>query len=315
MERLIADANRVKEANGEMADLSVDSFADIVEAIHTVQDEMGIAGATAAEAEGTISGSVGMMKSAWQNLVVGFADGNADIEGLMMAFLDSVSVVADNILPVVERVLINVFNTLVENMPEMLEKGAELLGKIAAGAVKAIPTIIKAIPEIIKAIVKAFADGDVDIIEIGKDIVRGLWEGIVSLAGWIGEKVNGFFNNLFNGVKKNEQINSPSKKWAYIGENDALGWGAGFLDEVDGIQREISKATNFTTGTVDFASSGVGMSSAGMVNAMGAAPAVTGSAPTAFNLVLPDGTVFASYLIDPLIQVSRSNGTPILNPI
>ena len=36
MERLIEDANKVKAANGEMADLSIDSFADVVEAIHTM---------------------------------------------------------------------------------------------------------------------------------------------------------------------------------------------------------------------------------------------------------------------------------------
>lgn len=46
MERLISDANRVKEANGEMADLSIDSFADVVEAIHIIQTEMGITGTT-----------------------------------------------------------------------------------------------------------------------------------------------------------------------------------------------------------------------------------------------------------------------------
>ena len=50
MERLIADANKLKQANGEAADLSVDSFADVVEAIHLVQDNLGIAGNAAAEA-------------------------------------------------------------------------------------------------------------------------------------------------------------------------------------------------------------------------------------------------------------------------
>ena len=42
MQRLIADANKVKQANGEMANLSIESFADITEAIHIIQTEMGI---------------------------------------------------------------------------------------------------------------------------------------------------------------------------------------------------------------------------------------------------------------------------------
>lgn len=67
MERLIADANKLKQANGEAADLSVDSFADVVEAIHLVQENLGITGTTAKEAATTIEGSVGAMKAAWQN--------------------------------------------------------------------------------------------------------------------------------------------------------------------------------------------------------------------------------------------------------
>ena len=75
MERLIDDANKLKQANGEMANLSVDSFADIVEAIHLIQNEMGITGTTAKEAEGTISGSLGMVKASYEDLLVAFSSG------------------------------------------------------------------------------------------------------------------------------------------------------------------------------------------------------------------------------------------------
>ena len=71
MERLIADANKVKEANGEMADLSIDSFADVTEAIHIIQEEMGITGTTAKEAASTIEGSVNSAKAAWDNFLTG----------------------------------------------------------------------------------------------------------------------------------------------------------------------------------------------------------------------------------------------------
>ena len=105
MERLIADANKVKQANGEMADLSIDSFADITKAIHIVQTEMGITGTTAKEASTTIQGSVGMMKASWKNLLVGVADDTQDFGGLMDNFVDSVGTAAKNILPRVETIL------------------------------------------------------------------------------------------------------------------------------------------------------------------------------------------------------------------
>lgn len=251
MERLIADANRVKEANGEMADLSIESFADIVEAIHTVQTEMGITGTTAKEADQTVSGSIASMKAAWENLKVGIADENADIDTLMDNFLDSVGTVANNILPIVQRILTNIFDTLAEHGPEMLEKAVELFLKIATGALSAIPEIIAAIPDIIEAIKNGFVEAWPEIKQIGIDIVKGLWEGIQSMGGWIGEKVKGFFDGLFDGVKENEEIHSPSKKWAYIGKNDALGFGKGWEDGLDEVENQISSGMQLNVPDID----------------------------------------------------------------
>lgn len=253
MERLLADAERI---SGMQFDIS--SFADITQAIHIVQEEMGIAGATAAEAESTISGSTAAMKSAWQNLVVGIADENANIDVLMDNFLTSVGTVADNVLPVVERILSNIFDTLATNGPAMLEGAVELFLKIAAGAVQAIPGIIQSIPTIIEAIADGFVEAWPDIVEIGKDIVRGLWEGIQSLAGWIGEKVSGFFDGLFGEAKKNEEIHSPSEKWAEIGKYDARGFGAGWDSEFKSVRSGITNSLDFGTAHVGFAESGMG---------------------------------------------------------
>ncbi len=105
MERLIKDANRVKEANGEMADLSIKSFADMVEAIHIIQTQMGITGTTALEADKTISGSVNSMKSAWQNLLTAIADDNQDLEKSVDEFVDSVITVSQNLVPRVKKVV------------------------------------------------------------------------------------------------------------------------------------------------------------------------------------------------------------------
>lgn len=118
MERLIEDANRVKVANGEMADLSIDSFADVVEAIHIIQTEMNITGTTAKEAEGTITGSIAMTKSAWDNLMSGLAQSNADIPQLVNNVLSSATSVLNNIIPVVKEVLKNIPIAISEISPE-----------------------------------------------------------------------------------------------------------------------------------------------------------------------------------------------------
>ena len=79
MERLIADANAYAEANGQAANLSIESFSDIVTAIELVQEKQGIAGTTAKEAATTIEGSLSMTKAAWENLVTSLANPDADV--------------------------------------------------------------------------------------------------------------------------------------------------------------------------------------------------------------------------------------------
>ena len=85
MQRLLEDAEKL---SGIEYDIS--SYADIVDAIHVVQTEMGITGTTAKEASTTIQGSLASMKSAWQNLLTGVADDNADFETLVDNFVESV---------------------------------------------------------------------------------------------------------------------------------------------------------------------------------------------------------------------------------
>lgn len=105
MERLIQAANKVKQANGEMGDLSIDKFSDVVQAIHIMQEQMGISGTTAKEAATTIEGSVGMMKAAWQNWLAELGKDNADINGLTTQLVDSVSTVIQNVGPRIAQII------------------------------------------------------------------------------------------------------------------------------------------------------------------------------------------------------------------
>lgn len=309
MQRLLEDAQAI---SGIQYDIS--SYADIVEAIHVVQTEMGITGTTAKEASSTIAGSVASMKSAWQNLVTGLADENANVDVLLDNFLDSVETTAGNVLPVVERVLGSIFTSLQENGPEMVASGARLLGKLAAGALQAIPTIISSIPEIVVAIVNGFQESGPDILNIGKDIVRGIWSGIQSLAGWLWDQVSGFVSGIVSNVKGALGIHSPSRVFAGIGENMALGLGEGWNREYNAIRSDITSGLDFGAGHVDFAASGLGVSSAGIINGLSGGQD-SGSGSMSVNLVLPDGTAFARYFLPSFIDVAKANGTPIANPL
>ena len=118
MERLIADANEYAKANGEAADLSIDSFADIVQAIQLVQEKQNIAGTTAREAATTIEGSMGMAKSAWENFVTSLADKNADVGQTFNNLVDSAATVAENVIPAVTQAVTSIGTVIVEKIWE-----------------------------------------------------------------------------------------------------------------------------------------------------------------------------------------------------
>ncbi len=185
MERLIADANRVKEANGEMADLSIDSFADVTEAIHIIQDEMGITGTTSREASMTITGSISAMGSAWSNLVAGFANGEADLQGLISNLVDSVITALDNILPAVDQAVNSIMeavpellNHIIEHLPEFLEAGSNILNSLISGVQQNMPLIVEAVMQIISTLINTIIQNLPQILDMGIQLIVSLVQGI-----------------------------------------------------------------------------------------------------------------------------------------
>nr|DAM25440.1 MAG TPA: tail tape measure protein [Caudoviricetes sp.] len=328
MQRLIDDANALNAAQGNYTNYTIDSYADIVDAIHTVQTEMGITGTTQLEASTTIQGSIASMKAAYENFITGLGDENADMAELTTELLDSAVTVAGNILPVVERVLENIGIAVQEKGPEMIEKfvsyaidklpdiielGLQMVIALVKGLAQNLPQLVTGVLNMAATIIKTLVDSIPDVIDVGKDIVRGVWEGIKAMGSWIKEKVSGFFGGIVDNVKGVLGIHSPSRVFAGIGENMALGLGEGWDDKYGNIKRGITSGLDFGTASVGFADSGIGISSAAIVNGLGEGKQSGGS--FTFNLMFPDMTKFASYVFDPLTGYAQANGTPILNPI
>ena len=130
MQRLIGDANAYAASIGQASDLSIDSFSDIVTAIELVQEAQGIAGTTAKEAAGTIEGSVNMAKAAWENLLTGLADPDADVGKLVGNLLGAVDNVVQNVAPRVGQV----FTTVVSYLPTAVSQVGQTLLPVVADA-------------------------------------------------------------------------------------------------------------------------------------------------------------------------------------
>lgn len=194
MQRLISDANKLREAQGKNADLTIDSYADVVEAIHTVQENMGITGTTAKEAATTISGSVGMAKAAWENFITGLGRDDVDFSQLTEQLLTSIGAVATNVAPRVAQIgegIIQAFPVVLSSLGTVLAPiVSEALATAWNIAVQALAGIGIHLPEIdASQILDAFqtiadvASTVVGVVRSAFEAVPGIFETVTSAVG------------------------------------------------------------------------------------------------------------------------------------
>lgn len=169
MEQLLARAEEIAGVHFDIA-----SYSDIIDAIHVIQEDMGIAGTTAREASETIEGSVASMKSSWSNLVVELAKDNGDIEGSIDKLIDSVLTVGDNVIPRVEKILNGVMTLIRKGIPKL----TKLIPKLVS---QYLPEIISLGTELIIGLTEGITENLSDLMTAAGKIVSELARGIITL--------------------------------------------------------------------------------------------------------------------------------------
>lgn len=180
MARLLKDAQKISGIKYDISNLN-----DVYQAIHVIQGELGITGTTAKEASTTIQGSVSAMKSAWQNMLTGIADDNADFEGLVNNLVDSIITAGQNILPRVEviidgaaELIVQLIGKILEQMPKILETGSNILTKLIDGITTMIPEISYTAFYIIDELLRGILSNLPLILQMGIDLLTELINGI-----------------------------------------------------------------------------------------------------------------------------------------
>lgn len=184
MQRLLTDAEKI---SGIKYDIS--SYADIVDAIHVVQTEMGITGTTAKEAATTIEGSANSMKSAWSNLLTGMSNENLDLGDLVQNVVDSVGAFADNLIPRLQIMLPRFAEGLTQlanglapyvgpALETLLPPLMQGIGGLVSGIVQALPAAVEAISAVIPMLVEQLTILLPQIISAGVEIIAALASGI-----------------------------------------------------------------------------------------------------------------------------------------
>lgn len=197
MKRLIADANKLRQEQGKNADLTIDSYADVVEAIHTVQENMGITGTTAKEAATTISGSIGMAKAAWENFITGLGRDDVDFSQLTQQLLESIGAVATNVAPRVAQI----GKGIVEAFPVVLSGLGPVLG----------PVLSEALATAWNIAVGALADLGIQLPTVDASQITGAFQAIADAAasvvgtcksafGKLGEQIPGIWDTIVSTI-------------------------------------------------------------------------------------------------------------------
>ena len=232
MQRLLQEASKI---SGIKYDIS--NFSDIIEAIHVIQNEMGITGTTAKEAASTIEGSLSMTKSAWNNLLTGMADDNADFDKLVDNLVNSVGTLGENLLPRIEiaingigklidkllpsiinkipelissilpgmvqagiNVTSSLVNGIVESLPMLLEIGLQALTTLGQGIAKNLPTLIPTIVNLMVSMCDMIIENLPLIVDVAIDIILALVQGLVSALPTLIAEVPRIINSFANAI-------------------------------------------------------------------------------------------------------------------
>lgn len=274
---------KIVEHLPEILETCSNIFTQIIDSIGTFAPQIGVAAFQIVNAliTGIASNLPAILEAGIELLVELITGISQTLPQLIPVMVDAILTMAetliDNIDTIIEagiELIIALAEGLIEALPKLIEKiptiieklvtkltNPEMIGKIiqaaarlivelGIGLIKAIPQLLSKIPQIISTIVKGLMNGVRSLKDVGKNLLKGLWEGMSGLGTWLWNKVKGMLNGLTDKIKNFFGIHSPSTLFKdEIGENLALGLGEGFTDTMKNVTTDMQNAipTEFDT--------------------------------------------------------------------
>ena len=152
---------------------------------------------------------------------------------LLIALVRALPQIITTIVHAIPQIISGIVNALIGNIDKIILAGVQLFVALIENLPTIIVEIVKAVPQIIAGIVSAFGSLMYKIVEIGGNIVKGLWQGIQQLASWLWDKVSGWISSIWDGICDFFGIHSPSDEMAWVGEMLVKGL-AGSIDRNGG---------------------------------------------------------------------------------
>lgn len=137
---------------------------------------------------------------------------------LLVSLIQALPQIITTIVGAIPKIVSGIVDGVLGNLDKIIMAGVELFVSLIENLPTIIVEIVKAVPKIIEGIVKAFGSLMGKIVEIGGNIVKGLWDGITGLASWLWDKVTGWISGIWDGICNFFGIHSPSQEMAWVGE-------------------------------------------------------------------------------------------------
>ena len=152
----------------------------------------------------------------------------------MIQIITSLAEMLPQLMPQIVDAILGIIPILIDNLPLFIQAGAQLIGGLIAGLIGSLPVLLGRVGEIIAKLINAFKQ--ISLIDIGKNLLKGLWNGLGSMKDWLLNKVKDLGKSVLKSIKGIFGIKSPSKEFEYIGVMNVKGMEKGFDDEKDKLQ-------------------------------------------------------------------------------
>lgn len=242
MERLLKDAQSISGI-----EYNIDNLADVYNAIHIIQTELGITGTTAKEAASTISGSAASMKAAWQN-VLGKAALGEDVKEPMQELVETArTYLADNLLPAIGNVVRSIPSAfrqvgpgIREALPDMAAQGVQVIADFLQGIGDGAPGVGTLISDVMNTAWEKAKE--IDWISIGTNLISGIIQGVINSAGRLYMQISQVIGNALVAAEQAGQIHSPSRLFRdRVGEMIPAGVAVGVKNKTSLVQDAVTE--------------------------------------------------------------------------
>lgn len=206
MERLVEDAEKLNGSfhaqRDEAGNLKL-SYSDVVDAIHIMQDELGITGTTAKEAASTFSGSMASMAAAAKNLIGNMAIGE-DVSDEVEALIETVTTfVFDNFIPMVKNIIDSIPQIIQTATPLVVEGASQMMQWFMENILSKGPELLTTAGEVLQSFLDGITEKLPDLLDKGVEMIKNLADGAFQNMPAVITAIGNILNSLINFILEN----------------------------------------------------------------------------------------------------------------